>query len=133
MRIPRIITKTDKESSIGRGCVETGAHYRPEMAAMTHAAVAAAILVDPRISTVRKTEGWRPAKRTPAGLPRRDLHNESRAIDYTFEYPDTSRVSDAVYNSIAFEMYKILGSDYDVVPHSVGSDAIHVHCELDPR
>ncbi len=128
MRGPRVITKTDAESSIGRGCVEYGAHYRPEIAAMTHAACEAAKTVAPSLTVCRKTEGHR------AAMPgRRDLHSELRAIDYTFENAQGERASELVLTAIAIQMGKILGRDYDIVVHAVGSDAVHIHCELDPK
>jgi hypothetical protein len=124
---PRVYVKRDEESSIGRGCILHGAHFRPEIAAMTHSACGAASRVDHKIATVRLTEGARDIRSS------RDLHEELRAIDYTFEYANGMRIKTVTYHEIAREMQNDLGDDYDVESHAVDSDAIHTHCELDPK
>lgn len=126
---PRIHVKTDAESSIGRGCVLYGAHSRPEIAAMDHAMCAATSKLYPRFLVIRKTEGWRPQRE--AG--KRDLHTEMRAIDYTVETETGFRATEQELRNIAFKAKETLGDDYDVEVHAVGSDAVHIHAELDPR
>lgn len=100
---------------------------------MTWAACAAARDVDPLIAFCRKTEGDRPARTGDDGHPRRDLHAELRALDFTFEYDNNVRIDPQLYTEIAFNMRMRLGDDYDVLQHAVGTDALHIHCELDPK
>lgn len=81
----RHIIKTDAESSIGRGCILHGGHFRPEIMAMPRAVDAATAKLFPQFTTIRWTEGWRPARKDERGRRRRDLHAELRALDFTIE------------------------------------------------
>ena len=124
---PRVYVKRDSESSAGRGCVLYGAHFRPEIAKIVWSACVAAGGVSPAIKEVWLTEGWRNAR------SERDLHKELRAIDITFRMLHDMRPTQAEYSRIVAKMIELLGPDYDVLCHAVGTDMLHVHAELDPH
>lgn len=124
MRGPRLIFKTDAESSIGRGCVTYGGHFRPEMARVLHVACMTA---DPLWSEITATEGWRPKLRAS-----RDLHPEGRAWDLGLNHIDGDEELRRREGEIwAGRMRKELGPDYQVIVHGEGRN-LHVHVELDP-
>ena len=127
---PRILVKPDAESSIGRGCELYGAHFRPEMAVIPHAMAAASQNLYPgKFAVMRMTEGKRPPRKQGV----RDLHAELRAEDFTFETFTGLRATEQELRNIAFKAKETLGDDYDVEIHAVGSDAVHIHAELDPQ
>jgi hypothetical protein len=123
----RIYVKRDAESSIGRGCILRGAHFRPEIARIVWSASIAASEVSPACREVWLTEGDRPRRDS------RDLHPELRALDLSFRMIHGLRPTQGEYEHIRDRMRELLGPDYDVVCHAVGTDALHIHAELDPQ
>lgn len=118
---PRIYVKRDEESSIGRGCVLYGGHFRPEIALI----VWASCHTGHQIDEIRLTEGWRPQGEG------RDLHPELRALDLV-PYRDDERLDEAEQKLIASKFFQHLGPDYDVQAHDAGT-GWHIHVELDPK
>jgi len=125
----RLIIKRDSESSIGRGAVLYSAHYRPEIAAITHATLSTAPFAELPDNEVWITEGYRPQRITG----KRDLHTEMRALDF-----DCTRIIARSHGERytlasrwAERIKKKLGPDYQVVLHG-GETALHLHIELDP-
>lgn len=122
----RVYVKRDEESSIGRGCILYGAHFRPEMSAVVYEAVRATERQFPKARELWLTEGWRNIR------PTRDLHQEKRAFDITLRHKPDVRFTRDEYRLVAIEMRKRLGPDYQIVVHGEGAN-IHIHAELDPR
>jgi hypothetical protein len=123
----RVYVKRDEESSVGRGCVLYGAHFRPEISRIVWATCHAASEVSGAIRELWLTEGWRHIRET------RDLHAEARALDMTFRMPAGLRPTEGEYRRIRERAAELLGPDYDVVCHASGTDALHLHIELDPK
>ena len=123
---PRVYVKRDEESSIGRGCILHGAHFRPEIAKIVWAACHAVTEVAPAFDELWLTEGYRDVRSS------RDLHEELRGLDITFRSAEGLRPMEGAYQAIAKHMEALLGPDYDIVCHAVGSDASHGHAEYDP-
>lgn len=122
---PRVIVKDDRDSSIGRGCQLYAVHFVPVvMDLMRHAVQAFAL--NKRVATIRWTEGWRSIRTS------KDCHENCRAIDFTAEDADGKRLSRAEYESVAGQMRKWLGQDYDVLAHGEGL-GLHIHAEYDPK
>jgi hypothetical protein len=119
---PRVFFKRDSESAVGRGADVRGAHFRPEISKIIWAACRAAPLWT---TEVWVTEGYRDVRDS------RDLHEELRALDFTFRYEDGTRPTDDQYRICARAMEKILGPDYDSIAHGNGL-GMHIHSELDP-
>ncbi len=121
---PRIIVKADANSSIGRGCILYGAHFRPEMACIPYWVARTA---PEELDEVVLTEGWRDVRDS------RDLHEELRGIDVSLnglaDGGGESKKSKA--ESWAARLRERLGSDYQVILHGDGLN-YHMHCELDP-
>lgn len=122
---PRVIFKDDRDSKIGRGCQLFAAHFVPVVMDLLRHGVQAFAL-DPTVRTIRVTEGWR-AIRTS-----KDLHESCRALDFTAEAEGGQRISHAQYDSIAAQMARWLGQNYDVIAHGTGSN-LHIHAEFDPK
>lgn len=118
---PRVLVKTDEQSSVGRGGVLYGAHFRPEIALIVWAATRAPHQFD----EIHITEGFRDIR------DGRDLHEECRALDLV-AYRFGKKLGKAEHELIARSMRAELGPDYDVVVHDAGS-GIHIHTELDPK
>lgn len=123
----RVVVKTDAESAIGRGCVLYLGHLRPEIILMPREIGRAAQEYYPQFTWMRLTEGHRDIRQT------RDLHEELRAIDITLETDGGVRATESQLQAIATKASERLGPDYDLVVHAVGTDAIHIHAELDPQ
>jgi len=123
-RGPRVFVKRDEESSVGRGAILYGAHWRPEIAAIVWAACVASKDVSPGIKEVILTEGYRDIRDT------RDLHEELRALDITFRLDHQLRPTLGEYARLRDRMKELLGPDYDVLAH--GEDTqLHIHSEYD--
>lgn len=123
---PRVYVKRDDESSIGRGCILYGAHFRPEMAIIVWAACAAARELVPAVDECWLTEGFRDIRDIDAKMDRHEVLN---ALDITFRMqPGDFRPTDTDYHRIKVRMRELLGPDYDVLFH-----AAHIHAELDPK
>lgn len=120
---PRVYVKRDEESSIGRGCILHGAHFRPEIAKIVWAACRAAPL---HTASITLTEGARDIRDT------RDMHEELRALDLTFLMPGKRSPTVEEYEHLQSGMKSLLGHDYDVIAHGDGPN-IHIHTELDPK
>jgi hypothetical protein len=120
---PRILVKRDEESSVGRGAMLYGAHFRPEMAIIVWAAARSA---PTRAHELHITEGYRSIRDA------RDLHEELRALDITFRLPHNMLPTKEEYDAIGQRMRLLLGPDHDVIVHGADSNR-HVHCELDPK
>jgi hypothetical protein len=120
---PRIHVKNDSESSIGRGCILHGAHFRPEIAKIVWSASRAA---PPRTETLVLSEGYRDIRHT------RDMHEELRALDITFRLGADMLPTLDEYAAVVARMKALLGPDYDVLVHGENSNR-HIHCELDPK
>ena len=141
MVIPRLEIKRDEESSIGRGAVIMPAHFTPEMNRIWRAVMKGAKFFNEntdfdtyKIHTVKCTEGWRPARKDENGNPRRDLHTEFRALDFTFEYYNGKRIDPASVADKIF-IYNLIDpyeDDYDFVAHGEGLNE-HLHAEYDPK
>lgn len=114
---PRLIFKDDRDSSIGRGCVLYGWHFRPEMAAIPRAAAASAPL---GCETIRFTEGYRDI------CDDRDDHEDFNAFDITVEIADEERLNRAHYLQMAQRMKIFLGPDYGYRVHGEGFGE-HIH------
>ena len=137
---PRIIVKDDRDSSIGRGCVLHGGHFRPEISIIFYTAAQTA---PNGVTEVLFSEGWRPPPEVE-DPGTRDLHPELRAIDVSLNtiFPDPATGSldvDALLRyrrkrgiEWADRIRKQLGPDYHVVVHGDGWNC-HIHIELDPR
>ena len=123
---PRVVVKRDSESSIGRGCDLRGAHFRPEVSAIVHAACQAAHSKTPAVEELWLTEGLRDIRNT------RDMHEELRALDITGRLKGGKRANKALLEKIAREMRRTLGPDYQIIVHGKGAN-LHIHAELDPR
>ena len=123
---PRIYVKRDEESTIKRGCRLYGAHFRPEIAAIPHAACNVAHHAYPKFTECWLTEGFRDVREE------RDLHEEQRALDITFRTQGGWRPTREEYDRVADGMRIVLGRDYDIQVHGKG-DNLHIHCELDPK
>lgn len=123
---PRFIVKRDSESRIGRGCDLRAGHFRPEMAAIIWACGQACMSLDSRIREVWLTEGVRSIREA------RDLHEELRAFDFTLRHEGGVRSSEGVLRNVGKLMGKLLGDDYQIIVHGVGSN-VHIHAELDPH
>lgn len=120
---PRIIFKSDADSSIGRGCVLYMAHLRPEVIAIVSACARTAPTL--RSDTMIVSEGHRAIRKG------RDLHKELRAFDISCnQIPDEAK-REELAGDWAIRIRTVLGPDYDVVPHGHGSN-FHLHIELDP-
>ena len=122
---PRIFVKRDYESSIGRGAVLYAAHFQDGLAALVRAAVSAA---SAGVEDVWITEGWRPARR--AGV--RDLHEQLRALDFTYRLVGGVRPTRDEYEEAVRRMRLTLGPDYDIQAHGE-NDGLHIHGEIDPK
>jgi hypothetical protein len=124
---PRIVIKDDRDSSLNRGCVLYGAHFRPEIARIPWAVARTAATYAPEWTEVTLSEGWRPKIR--AG---RDLHSEARAFDVSLNHiqaDEAGRYSHGIHWARAIR--EELGPDYQVVVHGEGQN-LHIHIELDP-
>lgn len=120
---PRIIFKDDRDSSIQRGAVMYGAHFRPEMALIYYHAAQTA---PTGLKTMVVSEGYRKIRDT------RDLHQELRGIDLslnTIEGDEAERRSQGTF--WATRLQEALGPDYTVIVHGAGRN-LHIHIELDP-
>lgn len=124
MKGPRVIVKRDEESSVGRGCHLTGAHFVPEMAKIVWAACRTAHPVI--VAVVMLTEGYRNIRDA------RDMHEECRAFDITTRDQRGAIGTEAMYEVMAANMGDLLGPDYDIIVHGEGNN-LHIHCEYDPR
>lgn len=129
MRGPRIIFKDDRDSSIGRGCVLYGAHFRPEVICIVKAVVDTVSEAYPGLAGITFSEGHRHIRDT------RDLHEECRALDFSRHstHGDGSTVSfsESQLHQLAIGISERLGLDYFVLVHGEGAN-MHIHIELDP-
>lgn len=114
---PRILIKTDGESSIGRGCVEYAYHYTHQMADIKRAAAASAPI---GAKIVRFTEGYRDIRRSA------DDHEEFHAFDITVDLENGHRADEAQLNTMAWRMKLFLGPDYGFLVHGERS-GLHIH------
>lgn len=122
---PRVIFKDDRDSSIGRGCQLFATHFVPVMMEMLRHCIQA-FANNKAVAVVRVTEGWRSIRTS------RDLHEDCRALDFTAELASGARVPIDVYASVAAQMRRWLGQDFDVIVHGQGSN-LHIHVEYDPK
>lgn len=120
---PRIIVKRDEESSIGRGCILYGAHFREGVSHIPRLICACAPL---KCQIVYLTEGWRDIRDS------RDLHETLCAFDATLEMPMGMRATESEYEQTAQRLRIALGPGYDVIPHGEGM-GLHLHIEWDHR
>ncbi len=123
---PRIIFKTDDQSSIGRGAVTYGGHFRPEMAKILWAVAKAARRWN--WEEIIVSEGWR--LQDDDG---RDLHPELRAFDFVcHEIEGDEARRHSIYKGWRDATTTLLDdSDIQIIVHGEG-DGLHMHIELDP-
>lgn len=121
---PRILFKTDAQSSIGRGAVLFWEHFRPHMAVIIEC-VGRACQQQQIGDEVTVTEGWRKIR------PQRDCHEERAAFDFTIEEDDV-RIPFDHYRIVANVVKHMLGPKYDVIVHGEGMN-LHIHIEFDPK
>lgn len=126
MRGPRVIFKDDRDSSIGRGAVLYGGHFRPEVARIVY--VAAQVAPD-QVTEIVVSEAHRNIRDT------RDLHEEGRAFDFSLNVEGLGHLAfedrRAIGQEWAMRMSANLGPDYTVIVHGEGAN-LHIHAELDP-
>ena len=124
MKGPRILFKTDDQSSIGRGCVTYGGHFRREIA---HILWVAARTADRSWESITVSEGWRPQDDDG-----RDLHPELRAFDFSLNHIDGDEDDRwRAGKEWVARMRILLGPDYQIQLHGKGRN-LHIHVELDP-
>lgn len=120
---PRIYFKRDEESSVGRGAILYAAHFVPEVSVMVWAVARSCTAL---IAEVWVTEAYRDIR------DERDMHEECRALDFTFRTSSGARPGDDYYEDAAMEAAKLLGPDYDLICHGEGA-GFHIHVEYDPK
>ncbi len=122
---PRILFKTDDQSSIGRGAVTYGGHFRPEMAKILWAVAKAGRRWN--WEEIIVSEGHRDIRDT------RDLHKELRAFDFVcHEIEGDEARRHSIYKGWRDATNTLLDdSDYQIIVHGEGG-GLHMHIELDP-